>query len=178
LSAVTQAGSFSSTLRFGCGGHTGNVSRHARGFFPQTWSAAWIMLKVSAFLAFGVTGGCCCVRGGRADLVGFGMLYAWCFFWWNSSTARFQEPWCSTGAISGLLESCSRFAALLSAVAASSALAASALAVPVLFYQAHDPLDDVFQLAAALGGRGCELPAAPVPWGSRTLYMLGREYAL
>jgi tetratricopeptide (TPR) repeat protein len=93
------------------------------------------------------------------------------------STARFQEPmvlYRSYLWAPGILLA---FAALLSAVPLRAALAASALAVPVLFYQAHDRLTTFSSSLRLWEDAVAKLPAAPVPWGSRTLYMLGREYA-
>jgi tetratricopeptide (TPR) repeat protein len=55
-------------------------------------------------------------------------------------------------------------------------LAVFALAVPLLTYQAHNRLV-TFSSPYRLWEDAVEkLPDKPVPWGSRTLYMLAREY--
>jgi protein O-mannosyl-transferase len=177
LSAVTQAGLFFKYLALWLWPDTRAMSLDMRVDFFQTWSPAWIVLKVSAFLAFGATGGLLLRRGGRAGLIGFGMLYAWVLFLVEFSTARFQEPmvlYRSYLWAPGILLA---LAALLSAAPLRAALAASALAVPMLFYQAHDRLTTFSSSLRLWEDAVAKLPAAPVPWGSRTLYMLGREYA-
>ena len=55
-------------------------------------------------------------------------------------------------------------------------LAAFALAVPVLFYQAYDRLVTFSSSFRLWEDAVAKLPDKPVPWGSRTLYMLAREY--
>jgi protein O-mannosyl-transferase len=176
LSVVTQAGLFFKYLALWVWPDVRAMSLDMRVDFFQTWSALWIVLKVSAFLAFGALGGLLLRRGGRMGLVGFGMLYTWLLFLLEFSTARFQEPmvlyrsylW-APGIVLALM-------ALLSAVPLRAALAASALALPVLFYQAHDRLTTFSTSLLLWEDAVAKLPAAPVPWGSRTLYMLGREY--
>jgi len=115
-------------------------------------------------------------RGGRAGLVGFGMLYTWISFLVEFSTARFQEPmvlyrsylWAPGIALS--------VAALLSAAPLRASLAVFAVAAPILLYQAHDRLITFSHSLPLWEDAVAKLPDKPIPWGSRTLYMLGREY--
>lgn len=177
LSIVTQAGLFFKYLALWLWPDVRVMSLDLRVDFFQTWSAIWIVLKISSFLAFGALGGVLLRRGGRAGLIGFGMLYTWILFLVEFSTARFQEPmvlYRSYLWAPGILVS---VAALLSAVPIRAALAAAALALPVLFYQAHDRLTTFSRSLLLWEDAVAKLPAAAVPWGSRTLYMLGREYA-
>src|SRR5256885_673322 len=139
MSAVTQAGLFFKYLALWLWPDTGAMSIDIRVDFLQTWSAGWIVLKVSAFVAFGAVGFLLLRRRGRAGVVGFGMLYAWILFIAELSTARFQEPlvlyrsylW-APGVLIAVV-------AMLSALPLR-ATAASVLAIPLLLYQAHDRL--------------------------------------
>ena len=66
--------------------------------------------------------------------------------------------------------------ALASAVPVRAGLAAFALSVPLLLYQAHDRLATFSSSFRLWEDAVTKLPQKPVPWGSRTLYMLAREY--
>jgi hypothetical protein len=176
LSAVTQAGLFFKYLGLWVWPDVHGMSIDMRVDFLQTWSVGWILLKVSSFLAFGAVGALLLRRGRRAGLVGFGMLYVWILFLVEFSAARFQEPmvlyrsylW-GPGIVLSLV-------ALLGALPVRAALVAGALALPLLFYQAHDRLTTFTRSLLLWEDAVAKLPDGPVPWGSRTLYMLGREY--
>src|SRR3979490_751432 len=56
-------------------------------------------------------------------------------------------------------------------------MTASVLTIPLLLYQAHDRLVTFSSSFLLWEDAVAKLPATPVPWGSRTLYMLGRECA-
>jgi hypothetical protein len=176
LSAFTQAGLFFKYLALWLWPDAGAMSIDLRVDFFQTWSAGWIVLKVSAFVGFGALGFLLLRRGGRAGLAGFGMLYTWILFLVEFSAARFQEPlvlyrsylW-APGILIALV-------ALLSAVPLRAGLAALAVAIPLLFYQAHGRLVTFSSSLLLWEDAVAKLPETPVPWGSRTMYMLGREY--
>ena len=177
LSVVTQAGLFFKYLALWLWPDAGSMSLDMRVDFFQTWSASWIALKVSAFAAFGAMGFMLLRAGSRLRIAGFGMLYAWILFLVEFSAGRFQEPlvlyrsylW-APGILIALV-------ALLNVVPLRAALAAFALAGPLIFYQAHDRLATFSSSLLLWEDAAAKLPANPVPWGSRTLYMLGREYA-
>jgi hypothetical protein len=175
-SAVTQAGLFFKYLALWLWPDTGAMSIDLRVDFLDTWSPAWTFLKISAFFGFGVLAFALLRHRGRAGLFGFGMLFSWILFMVEFSTARFQEPFVLYRSYlwaPGLLIA---LAALASAVPLRAALVTFALAVPALMYQAHDRLV-TFSSSLRLWEDAAEkLPARPVPFGSRTLYMLGREY--
>ena len=176
MSAVTQAGLFFKYLALWLWPDTGAMSIDIRVDFLQTWSAGWILVKVSAFLAFGVLGFLLLRRRGRAGIAGFGMLYTWVLFLAEFSTARFQEPLVLYRSYlwgPGILIA---VAATLSAFPLRAALAASVLAIPLLFYQAHDRLVTFSSSFLLWEDAVAKLPSKPVPWGSRTLYVLAREY--
>jgi len=104
------------------------------------------------------------------------MLYAWILFLVELSTARFQEPFVlyrsylwAPGIVIALV-------ALLSAVPLRAALAGFAFASALLLYGAHDRLVSFSSSTLLWEDAVAKLPAKPIPWGSRTLYMLGREY--
>ena len=176
MSAVTQAGLFFKYLALWLWPDTEAMSIDIRVDFFQTWSGGWIVLKVSAFVAFGALGFLLLRRRGRAGVAGFGMLYAWILFIAELSTARFQEPlvlyrsylW-APGALIAVV-------AMLSALPLR-ATAASVLAIPLLLYQAHDRLVTFSSSSLLWEDAVAKLPEKPVPWGSRTLYMMAREYA-
>jgi tetratricopeptide (TPR) repeat protein len=105
------------------------------------------------------------------------MLYAWILFFAEFSTARFQEPFVlyrsylwAPGILIAVI-------ATLSALPLRAAMTASVLAIPLLLYQAHDRLVTFSSSFLLWEDAVTKLPAKPIPWGSRTLYMLGREYA-
>jgi len=176
LSMVTQAGLFFKYVALWLWPDAGGMSLDLRVDFFQTWTPGWIALKVSAFAAFGVLGLLLLRRGGRAGLAGFGMLYVWILFLVEFSAARFQEPmvlYRSYLWAPGILLA---LAALLSSMPLRAALGASALAIPLLLYQSHDRLTTFSRSLLLWEDAVAKLPASPVPWGSRTLYMLGREY--
>jgi tetratricopeptide (TPR) repeat protein len=176
LSIVTQAGLFFNYLALWLWPDVRGMSLDLRVDFFQTWSAAWIVLKISSFLAFGALGGLLLRRGGRAGLIGFGMLYTWILFLVEFSTARFQEPMVLYRSYLWAPGIVIAVTALLSTIPLRATLAAAALALPVLFYQAHDRLTTFSRSLFLWEDAVAKLPDAAVPWGSRTLYMLGREY--
>ena len=176
LSAVTQAGLFFRYLSLWLWPDVQGMSIDIRVDFFQTWSPGWVALKVSAFAAFGVLGMLLLRRSGRAGLVGFGMLYAWILFLVEFSAARFQEPMVLYRSYLWAPGFLVALAALLSAAPVRASLAAGALALPLLFYQAHDRLTTFSRSLLLWEDAVAKLPEKPVPWGSRTLYMLGREY--
>ncbi len=176
MSAVAQAGLFFKYLSLWLWPDIRGMSIDLRVDFLETWSAGWIVLKVSAFVAFGALGFLLLRRRGRLGVAGFGMLYAWVLFLVELSTARFQEPFVlyrsylwAPGIVIALV-------ALLSAVPLRAALAGFAFAGAVLLYQAHDRLVSFSSSTLLWEDAVAKLPARPIPWGSRTLYMLGREY--
>jgi hypothetical protein len=176
MSAATQAGLFFKYLALWLWPDTGAMSIDIRVDFFDTWSAGWILLKLAAFLVFGAVGFLLLLRRGRRGAVGFGMLYVWILFLVEFSTVRFQEPFVlyrsylwGPGVLIAL-------AAALSAVPWRAALPASALAAAVLFFEAHDRLVTFSSPLLLWEDAYLKLPAKPVPWGSRTLYMVGREY--
>ena len=176
LSAVTQAGLFFKYLALWLWPDTRAMSIDVRVDFFQTWSTGWVILKVSAFVGFGVLGVMLLRRGGRIGMAGFGMLFTWIMFLTEFSTARFQEPFV-------LYRSYLWAPGVLIAVAATlsafprAAMAASVLAIPLLLYQAHDRLVTFSSSFLLWEDAVAKLPERPVPWGSRTLYMMAREYA-
>jgi len=176
LSAVTQAGLFFKYLALWLWPDTRAMSIDVRVDFFQTWSTGWVILKVSAFVGFGVVGVMLLRRGGRIGMAGFGMLFTWIMFLTEFSTARFQEPFV-------LYRSYLWAPGVLIAVAATlsafprAAMAASVLAIPLLLYQAHDRLVTFSSSFLLWEDAVAKLPERPVPWGSRTLYMMAREYA-
>jgi len=176
MSAVTQAGLFFKYLALWLWPDIRAMSIDLRVDFLQTWSPGWILLKSSVFIAFGVLGFALLRRGGRLGLAGFGMLFTWILFLAEFSTARFQEPFVLYRSYLWAPGILIAVVALASAVPLRAALAAFALAVPLLLYQAYDRLVTFSSSFRLWEDAVAKLPEKPVPWGSRTLYMVGREY--
>ncbi|HUL91971.1 MAG TPA: tetratricopeptide repeat protein [Burkholderiales bacterium] len=177
MSVVTQAGLFFKYLALWLWPATGAMSIDVRVDFFDTWSAGWILLKVFAFLAFAAVGFLLLLRRGRIGMVGFGMLFTWILFLVEFSTVRFQEPFVLYRSYLWAPGVMIAIAALLSAAPLRAGVAAAALAIPVLLYQAYDRLVTFSRPVLLWEDAYLKLPAKPVPWGSRTLYMAGREYA-
>jgi tetratricopeptide (TPR) repeat protein len=176
LSAVTQAGLFFNYLALWLWPNVHAMSIDLRIDFLGTWSAGWISLKVGAFAAYGAIGFLLLRRGGRAGLVGFGLLYVWVLYLVEFSTARFQEPFVLYRSYLWAPGLFIALAAALSAVPRRIALAVFVLVIPVLLFQAHDRLVTFSSSLRLWEDAVAKLPEKPVPWGSRTLYNLGREY--
>ncbi len=176
LSAVTQAGLFFNYLALWLWPDVQAMSIDLRVDFLGTWSAGWIALKVGAFAAYGIIGFLLLRRGGRAGLIGFGLLYVWVLYLVEFSTARFQEPFVLYRSYLWAPGLFIALAAALSAIPRRAALTAFVFVVPVLLFQAHDRLVTFSSSLRLWEDAVARLPEKPVPWGSRTLYNLGREY--
>jgi hypothetical protein len=176
MSAVTQAGLFFKYLAAWLWPGVGGMSIDVRVDFLETWSPGWILLKLSTFAAFGALGFAFLRRRGRVALAGFGMLYVWTLYFVEFSTARFQEPFVLYRSYLWAPGLAITLVALLAAVPLRAGLGALALAIPLLMYQAHDRLVTFSSSFLLWEDAVKKLPDKPVPWGSRSLYMLAREY--
>ena len=176
LSAVTQAGLFFKYVALWLWPDTRGMSVDLRMNFIEDWSPGWIVLKVSAFAVYGALGAMLLRRGGRAGLIGFGLLYTWILFLIEFSTARFQEPFVLYRSYLWAPGIAIVFIAVLSYVPRRAALVVFAIACPVLLYQAHNRLVTFSSPLLLWEDAVAKLPDKPVPWGSRALHNLGREY--
>jgi hypothetical protein len=176
LSAVTQAGLFFRYLALWLWPNTDAMSIDMRIDFLATWSAAWIALKIVCFLAFGGVGLWLLRRGGRVGMVGFGLLYVWILFLAEFSTARFQEPFVLYRSYLWAPGIAIALAAALGRVSLRGAIAVIVLAAPVLWVESVDRLHTFSSPFLLWQDAVAKLPGSPVPWGSRTLYMMAREY--
>jgi len=176
LSVVTQAGLFFKYLALWLWPDTRAMSIDVRVDFLATMSVVWILLKLLGFLAFGGLGFWLLRRRGRAGMAGFGMLYVWALFLVEFSTARFQEPFVLYRSYIWAPGIAVTLAAILGSVPLRGALAVVILAVPLLWHQALNRLETFTSPFLLWEDAVAKLPAKPIPWGSRTLYMLGREY--
>src|SRR5438309_1685922 len=140
MSAVAQAGLFFKYLSLWLWPDIRGMSIDLRVDFLETWSAGWIVLKVSAFVGFGALGFLLLRRRGRLGVAGFGMLYAWILFLVELSTARFQEPFVLYRSYLWAPGVLIAVVAMLSALPPRAVMTASVLAIPLLWYQAHDRL--------------------------------------
>ena len=110
-------------------------------------------------------------------MAGFGMLFAWILFLAEFSTARFQEPFVLYRSYLWAPGVLIAVAATLSAFPLRAAMTVSVLAIPLLWYQAQDRLVTFSSSFRLWEDAVAKLPAKPVPWGSRTLYVMAKEYA-
>jgi tetratricopeptide (TPR) repeat protein len=176
LSAVTQAGLFFRYLALWLWPDTAGMSIDLRVDFLGGWSAGWIAFKVLAFLAAGALGVALVRRRGAAGLCGFGLLYFWILFLVEFTAARFQEPFVLYRSyLWGPGVACI-VVGLLALLPLRAAAAAGALACALLAYGACDRLGTFANSLRLWEDAVAKLPSTPVPWGSRTLYNLGREY--
>ena len=176
LSAVTQAGLFFRYLALWFWPDPAGMSIDLRVDFLGTSSAGWIALKVLAFVAAGALGTVLMLRRGAARLCGFGLLYFWVLFLVEFTAARFQEPFVLYRSYLWAPGAACIAAGLLSLLPWRAAAVAGGLACAVLAYGAYDRLGTFANPLLLWQDAVAKLPAAPVPWGSRTLYNLGREY--
>ena len=176
LSAVTQAGLFFRYLATWLWPDTSTMAIDLRIDPFVSWSSAWIAIKVAAFAAAGLFGLLLVRRRGTAGLIGLGLLYAWILFLPEFSVLRFQEPFVLYRSYLWAPGIALAVAAILGVLGSRAALAAFALACPLLMYQAHDRLTSFSSPLRLWEDAADKLPQGPVPWGSRVLYEVGREY--
>jgi hypothetical protein len=175
-SAVTQAGLFFRYLALWIFPDSGALSIDLRVDFASSWSPAVALLAVAGFAGYGVLGLALMGREGMARVAGFGLLFPWILFLPEFITIRFQEPFVLYRSYlwgPGLMV---LLASGLARVHFRFAVAAALLALPLIFYQAHDRLRTFGSSLALWEDAVAKLPRRAVPGGSRTLYNLGREY--
>jgi tetratricopeptide (TPR) repeat protein len=176
LSAITQAGLFFKYVGLWLWPDPGAMSIDVRVDFAAGWTPGWIALKVTAFAACGALAAGLAVRGGAPGLAGFGLLYAWILYLVQFTAVLFQEPfvlyrsylWGPGMIVIGV--------AALSRLPRRGAMAAGLVALAILGVLAHDRLVRFSDPLLLWEDAAAKLPETPVPWGSRTLYGLGREY--
>jgi tetratricopeptide (TPR) repeat protein len=176
LSAVTQAGLFFKYLALWLWPDPAGMSIDLRVDFAAGWTPAWIVVKVAAFLACGVLASALLLRRGAIGLAGIGLLYAWILFFVEFSAVRLQEPFVLYRSYlwgPGIL--CIAVAAL-SRLPRAAALGAGLIACAGLGLAAHDRLVTFSSPLRLWEDATAKLPETPVPWGSRALYQVGREY--
>lgn len=175
VSAITQMGLFFKYLADWFLPNTATMSIDIRIDFAQTWQSGWIILKVLAFAAFGALGMFLLRKRGRIGVAGFGLLYVWILFFVELSAVRFQEPFVLYRSYLWAPGIVIVFAAILSGLSRKAAWAIVMVVCPLLFYQANDRLRSFSSPLALWEDAAAKLPSTPIPWGSRTLYNLGRE---
>jgi hypothetical protein len=175
VSAVTQAGLFFRYALAWLAPDTSMMSIDVRIDFARTWTLGWAVGKVAAYVAFGAIGLLLLLRRGKWGLVGFGMLYAWILFAVELTSVRFQEPYVLYRSYLWAPGYLIAAAGLLNLVSFSIVVAAAALAVPVLFYQAHDRLQSFSSNLSLWSDAAAKLPGTAVPLGSRVLFGMARE---
>jgi len=92
LSIVTQAGLFFKYALCWLWPDVRNMSADIRIDFTSTWSAAWIVTKLTALALYGLIGMILLRRKGMCGLFGWGMLYFLLMFATELVSVRFQEP--------------------------------------------------------------------------------------
>ena len=176
MSIVTQAGLFFRYLALWLWPDPGAMSVDLRVDFLGGWSAGWIAAKALAYAASGALGVALLLRRGAARIAGFGLLYFWLLYLVEFSVARFQEPFVlyrsylwAPGIACMLLAATSRLPRRVLVAAGVAACIALVFATRDRLLSFSSPLL-LWEDAVA------KLPQQTVPWGSRTMYNLGREY--
>jgi tetratricopeptide (TPR) repeat protein len=176
MSAVTQAGLFFRYLGLWLWADPGAMSVDLRVDFAASWSASWIAVKLLAFAACGALGLALLLHGGAAGIAGFGLLYFWLLYLVEFSVARFQEPFVLYRSYLWAPGIACLVVAALWRVPRRVAIAAGAAACLALGTAARDRLSSFSSPLLLWEDAVAKLPPQPVPWASRTLYGLGREY--
>ncbi len=176
MSIVTQAGLFFRYLALWWWPDPGAMSVDLRVDFLGTWSAGWITAKVLAFIACGALGAALSWQRGAARIAGFGLLYFWLLYLVEFSVARFQEPFALYRSYLWAPGIACIAVAALSKVPQRVAIAAGVVACLALGYAARDRLSSFSSPLLLWEDAVTKLPQQTVPWGSRTMYNLGREY--
>ncbi len=176
MSAVTQAGLFFRYLALWWWPDPGAMSVDLRVDFLGSWSAGWIAAKTLAFAACGALGAALLWRRGAARVAGFGLLYFWLLYLVEFSVARFQEPFALYRSYLWAPGIACLVVAALSQVPRRVAIAAGAVACLALGYAARDRLTSFSSPLLLWEDAVAKLPQQTVPWGSRTMVNLGREY--
>ncbi len=176
MSVVTQAGLFFRYLGLWLWPNPGAMSVDLRVDFLGTWSAAWIAAKVLGFIACGGLGAALLLRRGAARIAGFGLLYFWLLYLVEFSVARFQEPFVLYRSYLWAPGIACLVVAALQRVPRRLAIVAGAVACLALGSAARDRLTTFSSTLLLWEDAVAKLPPQAVPWGSRTLYNLGREY--
>jgi len=176
LSAVTQAGLFFKYVALWFWPDPGAMSIDVRVDFAAGWTPAWIALKLAAFVAWGAAGAALVLRRGAVSIAGFGMLYAWILFFVHFTAVHFQEPFVLYRDYLWAPGMACIAVAAFTRLPRRAAAAAGVVALAVLAALAHGRLATFADPLHLWEDAAAKLPEQPVPWGSRTLYGLGREY--
>jgi tetratricopeptide (TPR) repeat protein len=173
-SAITQMGLFFRYLALWLLPRTGAMSIDLRVDFAAYTTLPWAAVNALAFFGYAAAALLLLRRGGRAGLLGFGLLYPWMLFLVELTSVRFQEPFVlyrsylwAPGIIIALC-------AALSYVPRKAALALAVAAAPIIFAQAIDRLQ-TFSSGRALWQDAADKLQPGVPGGYRTFFQLGRE---
>lgn len=176
MSMVTQAGLFFRYLALWLWPDPGAMSVDLRVDFLGSWSVGWIAAKALAFIGCGAAGVALLWRRGAARIAGFGLLYFWLLYLVEFSVARFQEPFVLYRSYLWAPGIACLVAAALTQVPRRMAIAAGAAACLFLGYAARDRLTSFSSGLLLWEDAVAKLPQHAVPWSSRTMVNLGREY--
>lgn len=176
LSAATQAGLFFQYAALWLWPDPAKMSIDWRVDFAAGASLGWIATKFAAYTACGALAAAMLLRRGAAGIAGFGLLYAWVLFAVMYSAVLFQEPFVLYRSyLWGAGFACVAVAGL-SLLPRRAALAAGVVACAAAALLAHERLVTFTSSLRLWEDAVAKLPENPVPWGSRALYQLGREY--
>lgn len=176
MSMATQAGLFFRYLALWLWPDPGAMSIDLRVDFLGTWSAGWIVAKALAFIACGALGVALLWRRGAARIAGFGLLYFWLLYLVEFTVVRFQEPFVLYRSYLWAPGIACLVLAALSPVPRRALIAAGAVACLALGIAARDRLASFSSGLLLWEDAVAKLPQRAVPWGSRTMVNLGREY--
>lgn len=178
-SASMQAGLFFKYLGLWFWPDTSGMAIDIRINFSEHLAPARMALNVTAFVVTGAVGIFLLRRRGLPGLAGFGLLYAWILFLAEFVVLRFQEPFVLYRSVLWAPGIILMVVAAIAAIPRRIAMVVVILALPILFYQAHDRLVTLSHSVRVWEDAVAKLSSAePVPWGSRVLFNLGRAYLI
>ncbi|HEY9445906.1 MAG TPA: hypothetical protein VIQ62_02425 [Burkholderiales bacterium] len=175
FSALVQAGLFFKYLGLWILPDPGGMSIDVRIDFLSAGTALRTAGAL-AFVGFGLLALRCLLRRGRWRVAGYGLLYVWIVFLVEFAAARFQEPFVLYRSYLWAPGLVIAMAAVLIRWPRAVSVAFFVVTCPILLYQAHDRLTTFSNPLLVWEDAVQKLPDHAVPWGSRTLYNLGREY--
>lgn len=176
VSALLQAGAFFDYLYYWIIPDIRSISIDMRLDVTQIWSTGWLIPKVALFIAVPILSLYCLRRGGRAALIGCGLLYSWLLFFTELSTIRFQEPFVLYRSYLWAPGFAMILVALLSSLRLQRVVIASILAAPLLFVLAYDRLGSLKSDHTIWEDAAAKLDSPNLPGADRIYYNRAREY--
>lgn len=176
VSGLLQAGAFFDYFYYWAIPDIRSISIDMRLDFAQIWSTGWLAPKVALFIAVPIMSLYCLRRGGRAALIGCGLLYSWLLFFTELSTVRFQEPFVLYRSYLWAPGFAMILVALLSSLHLQRVVITFTLAAPLLFILAFDRLESLKSDRTIWEDAAAKLELPNLPGADRIYYNRAGEY--